>query len=61
MLQLERFLLLRNQLAENTTELLQTLAKLKPQGLKGHYFKGITMVATMGPGVKIEKASVTGI
>lgn len=49
------------QLRDNAVELLQTLSRLKPSGLKGIYFKGITMAATMGPGVKIDKTSVPGI
>lgn len=50
-----------NELAENIVELLATLHRLKPQGLKGTYFNGITVVSTMGPGIKIDKASVEGI
>jgi large subunit ribosomal protein L1 len=49
------------QIADNTRELLQTLHRMRPQGLKGVYFKGITMVSTMGPGIKVDKASVEGI
>jgi large subunit ribosomal protein L1 len=50
-----------NQLAENIGELLATLQRMKPQGLKGTYFQGITVAPTMGPGVKIDKSSVEGI
>ena len=50
-----------DQLADNATELLQTLQKLKPSGTKGIYFKSISMCSTMGPGVKVEKSSVPGI
>lgn len=50
-----------NQLAENTGELLATLQRMKPQGLKGNYFHTITLAPTMGPGIKIDKASVEGI
>ncbi len=49
------------QILENTTEMLQTLHRLKPQGSKGIYFKSITMASTMGPGVRVEKSSVPGI
>lgn len=49
------------QLAENASELLQTLQKLKPSSIKGTYFKSISMAATMGPGIKVEKASVPGL
>lgn len=50
-----------DQLLENATELLQTLQRLKPTATKGVYFKSISMAATMGPGVKIDKSSVSGI
>ena len=50
-----------DQLTENATELLQTLQRLKPTSIKGVYFKSISMVATMGPGVRIDKSSVSGI
>ncbi len=50
-----------DQLVDNTTELLQTLQRLKPTSTKGVYFKSISMVASMGPGIKIDKASVPGI
>jgi large subunit ribosomal protein L1 len=49
------------QIAENATEMLQTLAKLKPQASKGVYFKSIYLASTMGPGIKLEKTSVPGI
>lgn len=49
------------QLAENATELLQTLNRLKPSAAKGIYFKSIYLSSTMGPGIKIEKSSVPGI
>jgi large subunit ribosomal protein L1 len=50
-----------DQLTGNATELLQTLQRLKPQAAKGVYFKSIVLTSTMGPGIKIEKASVPGI
>jgi large subunit ribosomal protein L1 len=50
-----------SQLAENATELLQTLHRLKPAAAKGIYFRSITMASTMGPGVKLDKSTVPGI
>ena len=50
-----------DQLKENAMELLTTLQRMKPQGLKGTYFKGISVAPTMGPGIKVDKASVEGI
>lgn len=50
-----------DQLADNVTELLQTLHRLKPSAAKGIYFKSIYMAPTMGPGVKIDKTTIPGI
>ncbi|MEZ4826848.1 MAG: 50S ribosomal protein L1 [Bacteroidia bacterium] len=50
-----------DQLADNATEMLQTLQKMKPTTSKGIYFKSIYMASTMGPGVKVEKSSVQGL
>jgi large subunit ribosomal protein L1 len=42
------------KLAENTTEFLNTIIKLKPQALKGTYVKSIFISSTMGPGICID-------
>jgi large subunit ribosomal protein L1 len=49
------------KLAENATELIQTIAKLKPSSAKGTYFKGISLSSTMSPGVAVDTKSVPGI
>jgi large subunit ribosomal protein L1 len=49
------------KIAANAVELLQVLQRLKPAGSKGTYFKSIYLSSTMGPGLKIDKASVPGI
>ncbi len=49
------------QIKENATELLQTLQRLKPKDSKGVYFRSIFMTSTMGPGIKLDKASVPGL
>ncbi len=46
-----------DKLAENATELYQTILKLKPASAKGTYVKGITLSSTMSPGVKVEPKS----
>ena len=46
-----------NKLAENATELLQTIIKLKPVSAKGTYIKSICMSSTMSPGLAIEVKS----
>jgi large subunit ribosomal protein L1 len=50
-----------DQLVDNATELLQILAKLKPSVSKGIYFRSIYLASTMGPGVKLDKATVPGL
>jgi large subunit ribosomal protein L1 len=47
-----------DKLAENATELLQTIIKLKPTAAKGTYIKSICLSSTMSPGIKVEPKSV---
>jgi large subunit ribosomal protein L1 len=50
------------QLAENARAVLGALAKAKPASAKGIYMRSITVSSTMGPGIKIDPASVeTGV
>jgi large subunit ribosomal protein L1 len=42
----------------NLTALIDALTKAKPQGLKGIYFKKISVSSTMGAGVRVEPASL---
>jgi large subunit ribosomal protein L1 len=49
------------KIAENATEVLNTIAKLKPSAAKGAYFKSITLSSTMSAGVKIDKSLISGI
>jgi len=49
------------QLNENATALLQTLAKLKPATAKGIYFQGISLASTMGKGISVDYRSVSGL
>ncbi len=46
------------QLLENMTALLETVKKAKPAASKGQYFRSVTVVSTMGPGVKINPARI---
>lgn len=48
------------QLAENSEELIRTLARLKPSSAKGIYFKSITMASTMSPGIAIDTRTIPG-
>ena len=42
------------KIAENASELMQTILKLKPASAKGSYVKSVTMSSTMSPGVTID-------
>jgi len=48
-----------NKIAENASELLQTIVKLKPSSAKGTYVKSVTMSSTMSPGVAIDSKLFT--
>jgi len=45
-------------LAENLRALLEALNKAKPAGTKGIYLRKISVSSTMGPGVKVDQASL---
>jgi len=47
-------------LVENIKSFVDVVMKAKPSGAKGAYFKRVAISSTMGPGVKIELASVFG-
>ena len=46
------------KIVQNLTALLETIIRLKPASSKGVYLRGIVISTTMGPGVKIDTASV---
>ena len=45
------------QLADNFQTLMDAILKAKPSTVKGAYFKSVALTSTMGPGVKIGRAS----
>jgi len=47
-------------LSENCSALIDTLQRAKPSSAKGTYLKSITLSSTMGPGVKVDPATVKG-
>ncbi|MCC7223265.1 MAG: 50S ribosomal protein L1 [Chitinophagales bacterium] len=49
------------KISENASELLHTLARMKPSAAKGIYFKSIYLSGTMGPGIAIDTKTVKGI
>ena len=49
------------QIYQNAAEVLNAIAKLKPQALKGTYMKSCAVATTMSPGVKVDlKAFLNG-
>ncbi|MBT8490116.1 MAG: 50S ribosomal protein L1 [Deltaproteobacteria bacterium] len=46
------------KILENAAAFLETIVRLKPASSKGTYLKGIAISTTMGPGIKIDAASV---
>ena len=47
-----------SKIQENAQELINTLIRMKPSTAKGIYLKGISMAATMSPGLSIDTKSV---
>ena len=43
-----------DQLVANLAALLDAVNRAKPSGAKGQYLKGMTIAATMGPGIKVD-------
>src|SRR6266705_4774670 len=48
------------QIAGNVKAFVDAVLKAKPQGAKGTFVKKVSISSTMGPGVKLDLASVTG-
>jgi len=46
------------KIVENAAAFLETIVRLKPASSKGTYLKSIAISTTMGPGIKIDAASV---
>jgi len=46
------------KIVQNAAAFLETIIRLKPSSSKGTYLKGIAISTTMGPGIKIDAASV---
>jgi len=45
------------KIAENASELLNTIVKLKPSSAKGSYVRSVCMSSTMSPGIAIDTKS----
>ncbi len=48
-----------DKLVENINAFIDTIKRARPSGAKGNYLKKITLSSTMGPGVKIDLASMS--
>jgi len=47
-------------IAENVKAFVDAINRAKPSGAKGTYLKAISLSSTMGPGVKLNVASLVG-
>ena len=48
----------KEQLEENFRTLLDAVVKAKPAAAKGQYLRSITLVSTMGPGIKVSPTKI---
>ena len=49
------------KLVQNVTAFLETIVRIKPSTSKGTYVKGLAISTTMGPGVKVDTASLKDV
>jgi len=47
-----------DKIVQNASAFLETIIRLKPASSKGTYLKSIAISTTMGPGIKIDAASI---
>ena len=47
-----------DKLAENVTEIVQTLIKMKPTAAKGTYIKSIFISSTMSPSIALDPKAI---
>ena len=47
------------KIIENAKVFVNAILKAKPQAVKGVYMKKVTMTSTMGPGIKLDKSSIS--
>jgi len=45
---------------DNVKAFYEAVARAKPSGVKGHYIKKVSLSSTMGPGLKLDVASLGG-
>jgi large subunit ribosomal protein L1 len=49
----------QEKLVENIVAFVDAVAKAKPQGAKGTYIQRVAISSTMGPGIKVDPATLT--
>jgi large subunit ribosomal protein L1 len=49
------------KLLENLAAIVETIVKSRPAGAKGQFVRSITLVTTMGPGIKLEPGSTLAL
>ena len=49
-----------DQLVENVAAFVDTIVKAKPSGVKGTYLKRVSLTSTMGPGIRLDIARLSG-
>jgi large subunit ribosomal protein L1 len=49
----------KEKIVENIIVFVDAIIKAKPQASKGTYMKKVTLTSTMGPGVKLDKSSIS--
>ena len=49
----------KGKIVENARVFLEAILKARPQAAKGTYMKKVTLTSTMGPGIKLDKSSIS--
>ena len=49
----------KDKIVENARVFIDAILKAKPQAAKGTYIKKVTITSTMGPGIKLDKSSIS--
>ena len=50
----------KDKIIENARTFVNAIVRAKPQASKGTYMKKVTITSTMGPGIKLDRTSISG-
>ena len=50
----------KDKIVENARVFIDAILKARPQAAKGTYMKKVTITSSMGPGIKLDKSSISG-